>query len=274
MALKTILVHVADDDQYKKRLKVAIALARRNKAHVTALHVTSSTDARAAVIGRAASARFSEAAVEDARKKAEEMKADFNAACVAKKVSHRWVVEDGDHLELLEEHARVADLVIVSQSKNRYLEDFFRHQLPEQIVVKSGCPVLIIPRKWRVKTTISSILIAWKSDREAVRSVRDSLEFLKKAKRVQALTVSHGEELDGLPVDQLIMYLARHGIDVEHIHEDHSDVSEAIIETSIKEDHDMVVMGGFGQSRIKEMVLGSVTNTVLRKMKLPVLISY
>ena len=274
MALKTILVHLADDDQYKKRLKVAIALARRNKAHVTALYVTSPTDARSAMVGRAASARYEETALEDARKKAAELEVDFAAACTAKKVSHRWVMEDGDHLELLEEHARAADLVIVSQSKNRYLEDFFRHQLPEQIVVKSGCPVLIIPRKWRVKTTIASVLVAWRSDREAVRAVRDSLEFLKKAKRVQVLTVSKNNEAEGLPANQLLMYLARHGVDAEHHDQNGGDVGDTIVETAVSEDHDMIVMGGFGQSRLREMVLGSVTHDVLKKTKLPILMSY
>ena len=175
--------------------------------------------------------------------------------------------------ELLEQHARAADLVIVSQSKQRYLEDFFRHQLPEQIVINSGCPVLILPRKWRVKTTISECLIAWRSDREAVRAVRDSLEFLKKAKKVEVLTCGKGDdEREGLPPQQLLMFLERHGIEAQSQFVQSHNVGATIVD--VADSYDMVVMGGFGKSRLTELVLGSVSDHVFKHMTVPVLMSH
>ena len=276
MSIKTILVHVANDDFHMQRLKVAIALACRHKAHVTALFTTRPLGMPHAIAGRGASSGFLAAATEAARERARTLEQEFTDACRRDQLSHTWVVEDGDHLDLLAEHAHVADLAIVSQFVHEHLEDHFRLRLAEELVLAAGCPVLVVPRAWDSTAFGKRILLAWKSTRESIRAVRDSLDFLRAADQVVVLSVG-GEPAKGRPAHEVVAYLERHGIaadsriDVDH---EDSNAGRVILGQAEALSCNMIVMGGYGHSRMREVFLGGTTRHVFEHTTIPVVMSH
>jgi nucleotide-binding universal stress UspA family protein len=276
MSIKTILVHVAKDDHHMQRLKVALELARRHQAHIVALFTTRPVGMPHAVAGRAASAGFLAEATRSARETAHALEEELARACERDRISHTWVVEDGDHLELLAQHAHVADLAVVSQFVHEHLEDHFRLRLSEELVLAAGCPVLIVPRTWDSLAFGRRILVAWKSTRESIRAVRDSLDFLRAAELVVVLSIG-GEPAQGRPAHEVVSYLQRHGITAVpriDVDDEEDNVGRVILRQAEAHSCDMVVMGGYGHSRLREVMLGGTTRHVFEHMTIPVVMSH
>ena len=275
MNINTILVHVADDDECAKRLKVAKALARDYKAHLTAVFIPTPFNRRS--VGRAASATLLAEMTKSARERLLAAKAEFESVCKDWKISHSWHEEEGDHLSILEDHARAADLMIVSQSHVVNLEDRFRLLLSEELVMISGVPVLVVPEAWEPDAIGETVLIAWKSTRECVRAVRDSLAILQQAKQVTVLTVGSAEQTGRLPADQVINYLNRHNVKATHRrdYDEDTDVGNVILKVAADESSDLIVMGAYGRKRTwRSMLLGRATRVVSRQTTVPTIFSH
>ena len=143
--IKSILVHLAEDDRHLDRLQTAIDLARAFNAHVDIVYVTYPVALPAGAAGRAASHAFMADRIVSIRKQAEALESELQenfADC-----SDLWTyhVEDGNHHEVMRYHAHLSDLVIVGQSADTYLEDRLRMRLPDHLLLTAGCPVLVLP---------------------------------------------------------------------------------------------------------------------------------
>ncbi|MEM6492358.1 MAG: universal stress protein, partial [Pseudomonadota bacterium] len=145
MPLKTILIHVADDEHHVARRTLGVKLARAHNAHMRALFLTRPVSMPAGVTGRGASKLYLEEATARATTKAAELQAWFDERCDAASVSHDWIVEDGEHLDRLARHAHVADVVLVSQTAPHALEDRVSLSLSESITLAAGCPTICLP---------------------------------------------------------------------------------------------------------------------------------
>lgn len=276
MSVKTILVHLANDDHHGVRLDVAVRMAKVHRAHIVALFITTPEGMPAVSTGRGASAAYLEAARESARERAIALEEEFESACDKHNVKSTWVVEDGDHLESLAYHAHAADIAILSRpSKAEHLEDHFRMRLAEQFTLISGCPVLLLPRIEEIPTFGKHIMVAWKANREALRAVRDSLPFLKEADKVTVLAVGPTAE-DALSETELVSYLSRHEISAEphNVAESEEGVGHTILATAEALGCDMIVMGAYGHSRIREIIMGGVTRYIFGHTSMPVLLSH
>lgn len=274
MSFKTILLHVADDDQLDRRLAVAKKIALAHDAHITALYIPAS--ASFAHAGRGASAIYRAQLAELGEEVAAKARQAFEKDCDRQGISHHWVVEDGDHYDVLEKHARAADLLIVSQAERKFLEDYVRTQLNEELVLSSGIPVLIIPRDWDGKVLGRHVAVGWNSTRESVRALRDALPVFETADKVTLLTVGSPEETGRLPADQAVRYLARHGItaDLRQDFDAHTSVGHVLLKQQESIGADLLVIGAYGQSRWRELMLGGATKTIFSEMKTPVLMSH
>ncbi|WP_119165415.1 universal stress protein [Algihabitans albus] len=275
MPIKTILVHLANDAHHVERLDVAVRLAKQHNAHITALFITFPVGMPASVAGRGASAVFLAEAQEQARARAAALEKEFEGTCSNQGVSHTWVVEDGSHQQVLSRHAHVADLMIVSHSEpGEYLEDRFRLRLAEELVLEVGCPVLLLPRLKPVPPFGENILIGWRSNREAVRAVRGSLDLLRAAGSVTVATVGPTPE-DKLSEHELVAYLARHGIRAEGVNlEEEDGVGATLLAETKRRGNDLLIMGAYGRSRLREVILGGATREVLRNAEIPILVSH
>ena len=275
MTIKTILVHLADDERHKTRLEVAMDLARRYQAHVMALFIATPVGTPAEITGRGASLVQIAEATEIAHEKAVPLEAEFRERCKHDRVSGTWLVEEGDHLELLGRHAHCADLAIVSQTDPGHLEDRMMLQLPDHLTLVAGCPVLVIPHAGEVGHLGRRVVIAWKSTPAAVRAIRGALPFLKEAEKVEILTVGDKGGVS-VPAEEVADFLARHRVKAEAHSEPSGEgqIGEAILVHGRAFGADLLVMGAYGHSRLRELILGGATRHVMTHMTTPVLMSH
>jgi nucleotide-binding universal stress UspA family protein len=139
--------------------------------------------------------------------------------------------------------------------------------------------VLVLPYIGPAASFGERAFVAWDASREAARAVNDALPLLRRAKQVGVLTVNprpwpfgHGEE----PGGDIGLHLARHGVKVEvqRIEAPDIDPGNAILSHLADRSADLLVMGAYGHSRLREFVLGGVTRTILGEMTVPVLMSH
>jgi nucleotide-binding universal stress UspA family protein len=137
--------------------------------------------------------------------------------------------------------------------------------------------VLLIPYAGDFPAVGKRVLVAWNAGREATRAITDAIPILREAQQVDVIAFNpkdapHGE----VPGADVGLYLARHGIKVnvsQQTAED-VDVGNQLLSRAADLDVDLIVMGAYGQPRMKELVLGGATRTVLKSMTVPVLMSH
>jgi nucleotide-binding universal stress UspA family protein len=167
------------------------------------------------------------------------------------------------------------DLVIVGQpERQKSLPD---EVVDEGVLFESGRPVIFVPFIHKGGMKLDRIMVCWDGSRAAARAVSDALPFLKKAKQVEVVIVADKPgKKDEVPGADLGQHLARHGlkVDVKRITSPEIDVPSTILSYAADSSADMIVMGGYGHSRLREFVLGGATRGLLEAMTVPVLMSH
>jgi nucleotide-binding universal stress UspA family protein len=277
MQIKDIFLHMDGTAQAEVRLRLAIDLARRHDAHLTALYII---DIQMPPIagGEAAGAAFLAELrlkmLSDARIAATAVEARFRERLRLEGVAGEWRQIEGAATEEVALHARYADLVIVSQDHPDGSQPD-ADAIIERVLFSAGRPVLIVPHTTQVETVGRRVLIGWNASREATRAVHDALPLIARADAVTVFTVSRRGASDE-PGAALALHLARHGIkvQVEHTVAAGMNTSDIMLNAAANLPADLLIVGGYGHSRFRELVLGGVTRTLLRRMTLPVLMSH
>lgn len=277
MAYKDLLVQIDDTQACERRIDAAIRLAGRFDAHLTGLYLVPEIILPIAV-ELAAGLRAdlmrqeqerAEGALGRFRMAAEQQDVEFDT-----RFDRGTITEFADRVGL---HSRYADLSIIGQPDHS--EPVPSAPEPEDVVMATGAPVLIIPHGGSPGDFGERIMVAWNGSREAARAVRDAMPFLEQSRSVDVVTIgpreaegAHGE----LPGADIALHLARHGVDVDvqHLDGSHSDVGDALLAHAADRGSDLLVMGCYGHSRLREMVLGGATRTILRSMTIPVLMAH
>jgi nucleotide-binding universal stress UspA family protein len=170
--------------------------------------------------------------------------------------------------------ARLYDLTIVSQGEpNR---DTFDNQLPQELLLQTGGPLLFMPYTFRGGFKASRVGICWDGSRLAARALRDAMPLLAQADALTAITLNASEVPAEASQNELEKHLARNGLPVRTIclEARRADVQPSILSVAADESLDLLVMGGYGHSRMKEAVFGGVTREMFRSMTVPVLMSH
>ncbi len=276
MSHKSILVHLANDEEHTTRLEVALRLAKQNDAHVSALFITTPIGMPAEIYGRGASVQFLLDATKSAEERAEELEKEFRETCKRENISHSWVVQEGDHISLLADHAHAADIIIVSQPNYEHFEDRFRIRLVDEITLLCGLPCLMVPREFDTSKDIGKrIMVAWKSTRESLRAVRDNMSAIQKADKVFLLSIQPDTQ-DALSLNEVHNYLNRHGVEAEtlKIAQTETSIGQTIHDAAENHLCDVIVCGAYGHSRLREMFMGGVTKHLVREATIPVVMSH
>ena len=171
--------------------------------------------------------------------------------------------------------ARRFDVAIVGQpEREKSAPD---EVVDEGVLFESGRPVIFVPYIQKAVLKLDRVMVCWDGSRAATRAIADSLPFLRKAKKVEIVMVAGkaGKE-DEIPGVDLGQHLARHGleVDVKRITAPDIDVSSTILSYAADTNADMIVMGGYGHSRLREFILGGVTRSILETMTVPALMSH
>ena len=281
---KHILVHVDSSPQGVHRTEAASAIAAAFEAHLTGLYVISPAPAVVDPAGAAAmdgipparARRHGESIFQDAR---DEIRKMFDERVEKARIDATWHVVDGSVPEVLRVCARLADLVVVGQTPPSPSLTSISPGVAAEVALEGGRPTLVIPHAGHWRRIGERAMVAWNGSRECARAVHDALPFLQRASEVTALTVLDKEEIEKSSVCLLGIhigdYLERHGIHVSWRRETTNlPVGEEILSRMADQSCDLLVMGAYGHSRLRELIFGGVTRHLLDHMTAPVLMSH
>lgn len=281
MPLKDILVHLDTTPQSATRLDLAVDLARRHGAHLTALHVVDIGLPLIAVAdagGGAAMAELMGQMRDSALADAATIEAAFRERMRREGLPGEWRQQEGMLRELITLHARYADLAIIGQD-DPDTEIIGTAGLAGDILFGAGRPVLVVPYAGSFTSVGRRVLVGWNASRESARAVNDALPLIAGAETACVLAANPRRGLDGHgeePGADIALHLARHGVKVTVEHRVAPDVPDAdlLLNHAADMSADLLVVGAYGHSRLREFVLGGVTRTLLRQMTVPVLMSH
>jgi nucleotide-binding universal stress UspA family protein len=174
------------------------------------------------------------------------------------------------------EYAHYADLIVAGQLAFE-AADLVAPGVPEDVLLSSGVPMLLLPHGWSEQNIGERIVVAWKSGREATRAVHDALPFLRRAKKVTAFTFGPNLDGSGAEPESLIAHLARHEVTVEASRwstDTEMTPVGALMASLDTQDADMVVAGAYGHLRWVEGLFGGASHDLIHQTALPVLLSH
>ena len=280
MALKSLVVFIEPSSIGDLRVRYAVELARRHRAHLIGVFVqpkawdTERSDEfiRGADAVRSMMARH-DVAEHDALVSAE--------ACFAREAGHDTfthefqIIRDDD----ADDRARMiclhTDLVIAGHPEPGGLPKAWS---PERMLIATGIPFLIVPNEWPVERVATNILLAWNGSREARRAVNDALPFLIAAQSVAVVIVnsetnSASDEHSGA---EIANFLLHHGVEphVEHLGSRLASIADVILDYAVRNRSDLIVIGACSHSKTRELLFGGVTRSLLRSVTIPTLIAH
>ena len=277
MALKTILLHLDDAPRCVERTRVAAQLAVQHEAHLIGLYAidTWALPATQALVGEHPLVVKEQQRLRDNREIAAHK---FQEAVRWAGASAEWRAAEGDPVTAMRVNARYADLVVLGQTDPDQSAPLVPNDFPELVCFASGRPVLVVPYTGNFKQLGERVLVAWNASREATRAVTDGLPILEAASRVDVLTINPSRHRDAhgeIPGADIAWFLARHGVKAQTVNSFvDSDVGAEILTRAADLDSDLIVMGAYGHSRLRELALSGATRTMLQSMTVPVLMSH
>lgn len=174
--------------------------------------------------------------------------------------------------------ARYSDLAVISQFSPDDHAATVPPDFPEYIILNSGTPVLVVPYAGSFESVGKRPLIAWNASSASTRALKDALPLLKSATSADVVVFNAEEDREAHSEqagDDIALFLARHEIPVEvHREVTSLNVGDSLLSLAADLGSDLVVMGGYGHSRFREIMLGGATRTILKSMTVPVLMSH
>jgi nucleotide-binding universal stress UspA family protein len=280
MSYKTILAHVDDSISLAPRVELACRIAVQENAHLVGAATTGISQFiyQSAVVDM--SGDYITGYIETLRQRAEAGLKSFDA--IARRIGVASVEQrliDDETAGGISLHARYSDLVVLGQTDPAEPSAIVGDDFPEFVVLHAGCPVLVVPYAGQFYNFGEKVLIAWDGGLEAKRAVHDAIPLLRRAALVEVAVFNPSERPDthgAQPGADIALYLARHGIRV-NVRESivpHEEIGTALLSLAADIGAGMLVMGCFGHSRLREIMLGGVSRTILSSMTVPVLMSH
>jgi nucleotide-binding universal stress UspA family protein len=280
MSIKTILVYLPSEKSAAAILTPALKIAVERNAHLIGFHLIADLP----VYGE-----FPAEVSEEVMVRLQ--KAGKEAAAGAKRAFDEHVQKSGPITfewrcltasyaagnDLIAQNGRAADLIVCGKPSEEAPDAW--SDFSETAIMRSGRPVLIVPGLTPHKSVGEHVIIAWNDTREAARAVFDSIDLLKAASTVRAVTLIEKEyqreAAEALGAD-LIASLARHGVaaSLDVSYAGAGSAGEAILSRLIEEGCDLLIMGGYSHSRLREMIFGGVSRDILRDTWVPTLVSH
>jgi nucleotide-binding universal stress UspA family protein len=304
MAIKEIVVHQGPDSRSETRLGMAAALAKAHDARLIGVFVK--FDPGDPEFSWVAFSKEAIAAwLANLEKVSGEAEEAFKTRLAEEGLEGEWRLMEGNVTDAVMACARYGDLTVIGQTNPD--EPAYGGSMPDQMVLGAGGPVIVVPYVGNFETVGKRVMVAWSGEREAARAVRDAMPILKQAESVMVYSINPRDEAH-LAGAEICAHLARHGVRAEASHDKSGpeaeavspalktvggfgfqqrgpwtqsqhpaigeiDVGDALLSAVSTYGIDLLVMGAYGHSRIRELVLGGATREVLRSMTVPVMMS-
>lgn len=277
MSYKTIVAYLSRPGVVTDVMNVALPLADKHGAHLLGLHVFNGVPV-IGTIGAQVPPEIIEQYAEAMRKDAEDIGVAFAKAVDGASVQTEWRCHEekvigADMLTSITDQVRCADLVVMGKTDSEQRVG----ELTADIIISAGRPVVVLPEGMAQSDLSGSVVVAWDGSREASRAAFDALPLLKAAKSTFVVTVQRKDKKDAIALGagDLAHSLARHGIDAEAaVLTSEASTSDTISQFASEKDCDLIVMGCYGHSRLRERLFGGATHGMLQDMTIPVLMSH
>ena len=279
MAVKDILVICDAGEANDYRIETSLLIAKVFQSHVTAIHLTPYPAASDSSSGFSKAADYLASDQKElAKATAESIKTKFEAKASELEVPYEWMCIDGVDVDFIIDNARYADIVVLPQGYSRLGEESTQ-RIDDYLSIYIGRPIIVLPDIKRIFNLPKRIIIAWDESQEATRAVHDALPLLEYAEAVQIVSVSKKPEEEKAHIiysDALRKHLSHHSINIEAIYVDQlaKGTGNTILQSAIEYDADLIVMGAYGDTRLKEIVLGGATRYLLNKTTIPLFLSH
>lgn len=279
MAYKNILVHLNEKRASENAVEAALSIAQAHGSRVIGLFAGLPYDMPQYVSAQLP-VEIVTAYRNNTKAEADKLIAAFEKRCADVDVSCES--RTGDWNDLIERvicaHARYADLVVIGQPDPEN-DGGYTRDAADYIVLNAGAPVLLVPTRTATHGFGGRVLVGWDGSANAARAIRDAMPMLVKATAVKVLAVDpkpgkHG--LGDLPGADIAHHLATHGViaEADHVTSDKIKVGDILLNVAADMGADLIVSGGYGHSRLGELILGGVTDTLMKEMTVPVLMSH
>jgi nucleotide-binding universal stress UspA family protein len=279
MPCKSIAVHLDSGARCAARVDLAIGLAQRFDGRLVGIAPTGLPDVTIPlntpipdVLSLAALSAH--AMREQARAAASAFELQCRNAGLTRVESQLAVEPAVDAMVL---GGRCSDLVVVGQTDTSNFVDGVPFDLPQQVLLHAGAPVLVVPYVGKFTAPGRKVLVAWKNTQEAARALRAALPLLDGALEVTLAEFGEerGDERDEPTDDAVAAWLASHGLPVRRRRDPSRDaVGDRLLTLAAELECDLIVAGGYGHSRLREWTLGGVTRHLLERMTAPTLMSH
>lgn len=279
MSYKTITSFLPNAERVAPLVDALLPLAHANGAHLVGLHIIPRI---VTVYSGYAGVSFQipEEVVEQQRskfrKRAAETEQAFLKQVEQSDVSTEWQCVDSVYGNLAQDVARFtgsSDLTVIGLELGDDPDAW--SELPANVAIETGRPVLTIPNPDKVETIGKRVLVAWNDSREAARAAFDAIPLMINSDMAKVLSIAPDDN-DIARGEPITRALARHAIKAESIvvEDPRASVGDEIVERLKEYECDLLVMGCYGHSRIRETLLGGATRHLLQRMPVPVLFSH
>jgi nucleotide-binding universal stress UspA family protein len=266
MTYRTIVAIIQTPQDNDRLLQAVVPLAARLGSHVVGVHAEALPMPMTTGMGFP-DAEFVATASEANRKREAGLEAHFSAKLADAAISSEWrAVESfsGDSAIAARAAARTADLVVASEASP---DETVNGADLDALLYDTGRPVLLVPLAGMKEGSFEKVVVAWNGTREAARAAFDALPFIMEADETTVLTVDAGTELEN-SASQLAAALSRHGAhaSVSELSSNGRPIADVIAAQVQMSAADLLVMGAYGHSRLREFLFGGVTKSMLEAM--------
>jgi nucleotide-binding universal stress UspA family protein len=279
---RSVTVFLDASSSGAKRAVHAVALAQRWGAHLTGVHVVfAGVTPHPSICYVRGDSAIRQVIIDECELEAVAEAASFllarrfRALCAGANVPGEFrAIRRGRTAEEAVLNSLQSDLVVVGHPEPHGLPD---DMSPERMLLASGVPLLIVPNAWEGGTIGERILIGWNGTRQARRAVSDGMAFLIAAASVTVLVIDQaGSRPPGqAPGADIALQLVRQGVSasIERVDSHGAPIAQVILARAVRSGSDLLVVGAYSHARLREILLGGTTRTLLAQMPVPILIS-
>ncbi|MBT8115484.1 MAG: universal stress protein [Arenicella sp.] len=273
---RDIVVCVTESDGRDNTIKAAAAFANQHGSNLIGLYVTLGEDSPVIPPFGAVSADLIEEAITRQQERLNKAKESFIEITGSMECSATWLAVDEEAHPL--RAVIYSDLVITNQAAYDPRRGVSNIGFINSLVLETGKPVLLIPTGWHEPDLGSKIVLGWDESREAVRAVQDALPLLKLADQVDVVSINYEGEDDVVDVSEITSYLKERNVSNDFhlkVTDEHLDTPEKVLINYCEvNDADLLVIGGYGHTRLREIILGGVTRHMVKNSDIPILLSH
>lgn len=276
--MKSILLHVYDDDCFEARFQVALDLARQCKGRITCAQAVPYDLGMPSDFYGMMSAEM----IVEYDKIAEDAKKAIEERLSHEDVQWEWKRSRGSAAALIGSCAPIHDVVIVGSHDPLKLPKSPSRFVGE-LIERVRAPIIVVPSDVRSFDLEVPAIVAWNSSAESAHALRAAMPLLSRAKEVHVLSVDekkrakkHAPHFE-LPSLRAAEYLAEHGVKSEITELPKTkgrSIADTLVAAAKAREGGYIVMGAYGHSRFREQILGGVTRDMLRGLKLPLVLAH